>query len=426
VYGEDGRHVYGGHVSPDGRYALFTGKMNEDGDPGHAGAPMGLVRLSDTPIIAGESKELRARYPDAHAGPVLTLPVGWEPCWTFAEVLSSPATSSVTRIEQTHSSAKEREASTSDQVGQLAQELRTNGWIAFSAKTAAGDWDLFLVRPDGSDRRPITQTPEFNEAGVRFSPEGSKLLYYRIPKSEAVDNNTYGTFELVIANADGTRPEIYGKSYSWASWGPDGRQIACLTPQGIQVVDLQSRKVVQEFPRRGIVQQLIWSPDGKRFVGTANGLGPFWNIGVLDPANDEIHALSETERYNCTPDWFPDSQHVVYARGIIPEKEGRAELWVVNADGKERHRIYAETGRHIYGACASPDGKYVLFTRSIEDLGQVKETVMAIIRWPEATNPTVTPASDRATVARVDLGPGWEPHWARAEINFDRQQKITR
>ncbi len=46
-------------ISPDGRYVLFTGNMQEDGDPGNAGAPMGLMRLSDAPIIGGESRELR-------------------------------------------------------------------------------------------------------------------------------------------------------------------------------------------------------------------------------------------------------------------------------------------------------------------------------------------------------------------------------
>jgi Tol biopolymer transport system component len=86
VYGEDGRHVYGGNVSPDGRYVLFTGNMNEDGDPGNAGAPMGLMRLQDAPIIGGESKDLRELHPGAKDGPVLVLPPGWEPCWTGTEI----------------------------------------------------------------------------------------------------------------------------------------------------------------------------------------------------------------------------------------------------------------------------------------------------------------------------------------------------
>jgi Tol biopolymer transport system component len=397
IFGEDGRHVYGGHVSPDGRFVLFTGNVEEDGDPQHAGAPMGLIRLSDAPVISGESKALRKLHPEAKNGPVLALPAGWEPCWTFSEITGNTGGSSA--------------PAASPEVAALAGELHNQGWLAFSARTDAEDWDLFLMRPDGSGRRRLTDTREFNEAGVRFSPDGKRLLYYRMPKSEAVDNNSYGTFDLVIAKSDGTDPEVYGKELPWASWGPDSRQIACLTPKGIQVVELSTRKVVQQFPRRGLVQQLVWSPDGKRFVGTANGLGQFWNIGVLNPAVNELRAVSETDRYNCTPDWCPDSEQVVYARGIIPNVPGRAELWVASANGQVRRPLYAEAGHHIYGACASPDGKYVMFTRSMEDLGKVQEIEMAIIHWPEASHPVGAP-----DVVRLDLGPGWEPHWTAKEI----------
>ena len=82
-------------------------------------------------------------------------------------------------------------------------------------------------------------------------------------------------------------------------------EVACLTQKAIVIVDLASRSVLRQLPRRGIVSQLTWSPDGKRFIGTANGLGPFWNIGCLDSGTGQIQALSETERYNCTPDWMP-------------------------------------------------------------------------------------------------------------------------
>ena len=96
--------------------------------------------------------------------------------------------------------------------------------------------------------------------------------------------------------------------------------------------------------------------------------------------------MSETDRYNCTPDWCPDSQQVVYARGIVPQQGGRAELWAAAKDGTSRRMLYAEEGRHIYGGCPSPDGRYVLFTRSVEDLGQVdiSRTTMAVIRWSDA------------------------------------------
>jgi Tol biopolymer transport system component len=416
VYGEDGRHVYGGHISPGGQYVLFTGNMEEDGDPGNAGSPMGLMRLKDAPIIRGASPGLRALQPEAKDGPVLALPSGWEPCWTASEIFVAAEASAP---EATSTSSRERSSEPNDESA-LASELHDRGWLAFSAKTPQGDWDLFLMRPDGTDRHPITRTPEFNEAGVRFSPDGTRLLYYRMPRTTPVDNNTYGTFDLVIAKADGTEPLLYGPGFAWASWSPDGRQIACLSPKGIAIIDLALGAVVRQLPRHGIVQQLTWSPDGKTFVGTANGLGPYWNIACLSLTTGEIQAVSETDRYNCTPDWQPDSEHILYARGIIPQMPGRAELWVAKLDGRERRRIYAEADRHIYGACASPDGQYVLFTRSVEDLGRVVETQMAIIRWPTTTSsypdPATAASSGASAVPRIDLGPGWEPHWTRTDV----------
>ena len=412
VYGEDGRHVYGGCVSPDGKYLLFTGNMQEDGDPGRAGAPMALMRLSDVPIIGGESRELRALHPKVNDGPVLTLPVGWEPCWTAAESLRPPASSPVL---PSHASYPSHDTAA------LARELHALGWLVFSSRTARGDWDLFRMRPDGSDRSRFSGDPGFNEGGARFSPDGKRVLFYRLPQTDELLNNEYGTGELVIANADGSQPVVFGKGFSWATWGPDSRQVACLAPKGIQILDVATRQVVRQLPRQGFVSQLAWSPDGHRFIGTANGLGPFWTIGCLTADTGELTAISETERYNCTPDWVPDSQRVVYARGIIPEKPGRAELWVATLDGQPPQPLYAEEGHHIYGACASPEVKYLLFTRSVGDLTKVEQedTQMAIIRWADTpmrgddgeSLKQRFPAAK--TGPRLDLGPGWEPMWVR-------------
>ena len=37
----------------------------------------------------------------------------------------------------------------------LSDEVKDRGWIIYSARADRGDWDLFLMRPDGSDRRNI-------------------------------------------------------------------------------------------------------------------------------------------------------------------------------------------------------------------------------------------------------------------------------
>ena len=419
VYGEDGRHVYGGNVSPDGKYVLFTGNLQEDGDPGNAGAPMALMRLSDAPIIGGASAALRALHPNAKDGPVLPLPTGWEPCWTSSEIPGALASLPASFNRPSAVGQTPALQGPADEVAKLAAELRPLGWIVFSAKTERGDWDLFCMRPDGTDRHKFIDLPEFNEGGARFSPDGKRVLFYRLPTSDELQNNEYGTGELVIANADGSQPVVFGRGCPWATWSSDSRRVACLVPQGIQIVDLASRKTIRQLPRKGIVSQLGWSPDGKWFLGTADHLGPFWNIARMNADTGDISAISETDRYNCTPDWVADSRRVVYARGIIPEKPGRAELWVATLDGQKPQPLYAEQGRHIYGACASPDMKYLLFTRSVADLTKVdqKDTTMAIIRWADTPmrgddgESLRTRLPEARTGPRLDLGPGWEPFW---------------
>jgi Tol biopolymer transport system component len=302
-------------------------------------------------------------------------------------------------------------AGETQELDQLRAEVRGRGWLAFGAKTDAGDWDLFVMRPDGSERQPITRTAEYNEAGPRFSHDGKRLLYYRMPKAVPVDLGSYGTAELVLANADGSEPVVYGKEYRWASWGPEGRQLACLAQKEIQIVDVATRAVVRRIPRKGLASQLLWSPDGKKFIGKANGLGAYWNIGCLDVATGQIVGIGDPERYNCTPDYTADSRRIVYAHGIVGKQPGRAELWVGDVGGTERHRLYALPDYHIYGACASPDGEYLLFTRSVEDLGQPKTTRMGIIRWLKAVQP-----ADTSSALRLDLGPGFEPFWTAKEV----------
>ena len=217
---------------------------------------------------------------------------------------------------------------------------------------------------------------------------------------------------------------IYGNRFKWASWGSDGKQVACLGTKGIQIVDLASRQVVKELPRKGVVQQLVWSPDGKWFAGTANGLGVAWTIGRLRIGTDQISAVSEKDRYNCTPDWLGDSEHIVYSRGIVPGSPGWAQLWVADGSGGQRRMLYTEEGRHIYGGCVSPDGRYILFTRSKEDLGKVdnSDTTMAIVRWKDT--PMIGRCSgtlhagypDARSGPLLDLSLGWEPHWTYSQI----------
>src|SRR5690606_38941420 len=79
-----------------------------------------------------------------------------------------------------------------DELQKLAEEVRDQGWICYSARTQRGDWDLFACRPDGSSIRQLTNTAGWNEFYPQFTRAGDKLLYRRIPAAESIDGNRYG------------------------------------------------------------------------------------------------------------------------------------------------------------------------------------------------------------------------------------------
>jgi len=316
-----------------------------------------------------------------------------------------------------------------ERVARLAEEVREQGWIAYGARSDNGTWDLFVSRPDGSQRRNITNTPDFEEAAPLFSPDHKKMLYRRMAKGATINHDLWG-FQgwLVIARSDGTAPKVFGqeKEYPWASWSPDGTQLACLTKKGIEVVSVNTREVVRRLPRNGIYQQLFWAPDGDWFCGTANSVGESWTIVRMNARTGAVNPVQTFQ--NCTPDWFPDSKHIVFSSR--PGKQGTndgygwTQLWMAEGAGKNQRLVYGEDGAHIYGGALSPDGRYVVFTRSLRDGGSAEDSgaPICVMRLDDA--PTIMgesselrkrhPATKDGPV--LHLPAGWEPRWTYAEI----------
>ena len=113
------------------------------------------------------------------------------------------------------------------------------------------------------------------EAGVTADDTLIDVLIQlaRLKKGQTISHDRWGfQGQLVIANSDGTSEVEFGTKgeFTWASWSPDGRQISCLSLRGVEVVNLQTKKVIRKFPRQGMFQQLFWAPNGKWFCGTAN------------------------------------------------------------------------------------------------------------------------------------------------------------
>lgn len=323
------------------------------------------------------------------------------------------------------------EAAVDEGVAALTKEVGKKGWIVYSSPFSKnGSWDLFLSRPDGTQRRNITNTPDFEEAGPRFSPDSRKILYRRITGGKTVNHDKWGSEGcLVMADADGGNPKVFANEgeFAWASWSPDGKQIGYLTIKGVEIFDFARGKIVRNIPRQGMYSMLYWSPDGQYFCGVANHFGEVWTIATLNVSTGELLPVHKFQ--NCTPDWFPDSQHIIFSYRPKDQPAGKGygwtQLWMADRKGKKSRLIFGEDGFHIYGGALSPDGKYVLFSKCKNDGGGAKEKTGApiyIMRLADA--PIIQGESKdlRKLHAQTNDGPvlklavGWEPCWSYAEI----------
>jgi len=316
-----------------------------------------------------------------------------------------------------------------DSVAKLVNDIKQKGWIVYCARSENGTWDLFASRPDGSQKRNITNSPDYEEAAPLFSRDSQKLLYRRMKKGTTISHDLWGfQGQLIVAKADGSNPRAMGedKEYTWASWSPDGQQIACLDRKGIYIIDIQTKAQVRTLPRKGIYQQLFWSPDGKWFTGTGNHAGAQWCVVRMNAVSGELNPVVKLQ--SCTPDWCPDSNRIIYSSRPPDQSKtnsyGWTQFYIADGEGKNARMIYGENGFHIYGGVLSPDSAYALFTKCMADGGGSEKygAPMCIIRMSDTPmivgNSTfleeINPNAKKGPV--FTLADGWEPVWTYAEV----------
>ncbi len=109
---------------------------------------------------------------------------------------------------------------TDDQIG--ARWSPDGQWILFHSNPLVGDlprFDIFKIRPDGSDLAQLTDVPG-NNFMPDWSPDGERIVFA---------SQRDGNRELYVMNADGSdQVRLTGDGWenSLPRWSPDGRQIA--------------------------------------------------------------------------------------------------------------------------------------------------------------------------------------------------------
>jgi dipeptidyl aminopeptidase/acylaminoacyl peptidase len=207
-------------------------------------------------------------------------------------------------------------------VTQLTSDPSDNAQPAFSpdgktvafCSTRAGSWDLYTMDIDGRNVTQVTSGPS-QDMHPSFSPDGSKLVYSSI-------GGRSGQWELWTVNLSTREKKMIGYGL-FPCWSPDK--------------DVQ-RIAFQRARQRGSRWFSLWT---------------------LDLVDGEARRITEVAVSSnaaiISPSWSPDGKRLAFSTVVDPAQtvkgrpRGQQDVWVIDSDGGNRHRLTDGTS-----TCLSP------------------------------------------------------------------------
>jgi Tol biopolymer transport system component len=238
-----------------------------------------------------------------------------------------------------------------------------NGVIAYDK-----DWHIFIQAADGSGRTQLTDRT--NDFWPEWSPDGSKLAFYRSPDT----TDAFRDLSVWVMNADGsgavnvTRDMSLSIEYGWQlAWSPASNELAFAATSDLTSVVYVARadgtEVHQIVDPSHVASAPAWSPDGKTVAVRAGLYDDERGIYVAGSDGSGLRKLTtQIHQFNgySPPVWSPDGTKLMFHAG----SSAAEDVWVIGSDGTNEHQLVdtpfplAEIGPEW-----SPDGSRIAFLR---------------------------------------------------------------
>src|SRR5216683_560989 len=221
--------------------------------------------------------------------------------------------------------------------GEVVSTPRDTALIAYGARDEDGRQQIFVVRPDGTGKRRLTQEGDQNYLPA-WSRDGRKLAF---------TSNRSGRSQIWVMAADGSNPIQLTTEADNAvpTWSPDGKRLAFASKRTghseiwVMNADGTDQKQLTKTDVAIANDGPAWSPDGRRIAFYSNRSGHY-AIWLMDPDGGHLtqFTTAEGDRYldSNAPAWSPDGSKIAFWSGVA-HKSGN--IWVMNLDGSNRTQL---------------------------------------------------------------------------------------
>jgi Tol biopolymer transport system component len=312
-----------------------------------------------------------------------------------------------------------------------AQTTSVNGDIAFTVceyqnPPGAVTCDIWSMHPDGTEQTNLTNTPELNEWGPAWSPDGTRIAY--------VEGDTFSN-RILVMNADGSAqtPVVPIPSYQFGpTWSADGTQLAFTREVPGEIITIQFDIFAVNVDGTNETNlthsdsdeiDAAWSPDGTKiaFAGvrpeTMSGgePGAQWEIVTINPDGSGEQILTagvpgtprgDSLEEDRAPAWSPDSAMLVYMTQSVDPCCPPWQLEKVNRDGNGIVLLSDNPAVDDMFPAFSPDGTLIIFVSDRDgDLAFYTMPAPTPVARPHSIRMNVTPLPTPANAS--------DPNWGR-------------
>jgi Tol biopolymer transport system component len=248
-----------------------------------------------------------------------------------------------------------------------------NGKIVFSSSRADKNLEIYVMNPNGSGVKRLTEDPApATDLSPTWSADSTRIAFCR-------------DFDIYSMNADGSeRTQLTNNADTECNptWSPDGSRIAYerALPAGegevhpqIYLMDADGGDQVPLLADDSASQYSpAWSPDGSKIAFLRSGGGDhIYTVNVDGTGLTRLTggASSGGDPYiRDDPNWSPDGSKILFVRygpcssvSCTPEA-AQYDIWVMNADGNGGKKRLTNNLVDDEDPAWSPDGTRIVFT----------------------------------------------------------------
>ncbi|MDX6576289.1 MAG: hypothetical protein QOE96_2242 [Blastocatellia bacterium] len=252
-----------------------------------------------------------------------------------------------------------------DRAAAQNSNAKFNGKIAFVSNRNGPSGEIYVMNPDGSNQRNITNSPA-SETRPAFSPDGTKIAFVKDFKGISVMNPDGSSQTTILDGASA------GFNYitSFPSWSPDGQKIVFNgipngSPDGadIYVINVDGTGLTRLTTAPADDTSPAWSPDGRKIAfATIRDRVPNevnYEIYVMNADGSNQTRITNNTKFDHSPAWSPDGARIAFTS----RRDDNFEVYVMNADGSNQTRLTFDSEQDSDPKW-SPDGTKIVFLSS--------------------------------------------------------------